>query len=79
MLARREKVEPLESILHLAMVDQNGKAAEVPTSKPHKKRKKSKHLVEETPKKAKLSLPNYHNGNIKKLNSLQHNLLAAKQ
>lgn len=36
------------------MVDPKGKVAELPTSKLHKRRKKSKTLVEETPKKAKL-------------------------
>lgn len=36
------------------MVDSKGKAAETPSSKPHKKRKKTKASVEEVTKKAKL-------------------------
>lgn len=52
--ARRERVESTETIIPLAMVDPKGKVAEVPTSKPHKKRKKSKTLIEKMPKKAKL-------------------------
>lgn len=51
---RRERVKLEEAIVSLAMVDQKGKAVEVPASKLHKKRKKSKTPVEEMPKKAKI-------------------------
>lgn len=49
-----ERVEQVESIVHLMMVNLKGKVAEVPTSKLHNKRKKSKTFIEETPKKVKL-------------------------
>lgn len=49
-----DKVEHAESIVLLAMVDQEEKATEVSTNKRHKKRKKSMTLVEETTKKVKL-------------------------
>lgn len=52
--ARRERVEPVESTVPLAMVDPKGKAVEVHTSKLHKKRRKCKTPIEEMPKKAKL-------------------------
>lgn len=40
--ARRKRSDPSESIVPVAVMDPKGKAVEVPTSKPQRKRKKSK-------------------------------------
>lgn len=52
--AKRKGVELAESIILITVIDSKEKSFKVPIGKPHKKRKKSKPAVEETPKKVKL-------------------------
>lgn len=52
--ARRKRAESTELIVSIAVIDSTRRLVEIPTSKPQKKRKRSKPLVKETPKKTKL-------------------------